>query len=848
MLPEELATSTTAVTEQHATQLAENDYLQNRFDRIEHASRVPTVIYDTDWNDQKVKTIPKETPSDLQMAKQNYQPIIEYQQARITQPKPILSRENYEYVDNTPQEIMQPIETKSVPQDRSIERTDTNDRPNFKSPPTEHIITDQKVLCRPLTNHLEQNDDRASSISDDSVPVEHRVTSDIIEPTNLENPILPNALLTLNYAQHNQEINLPWQRAFDNEFSDEYQHLQEQLQIQTEKPITFTDGSILTRDQPHINEKLTTPKSTLRSTSFLNLNYAQDRQERTPPTEHAIDQQYSNQDLQQRAHIQSEHNLPRHLPLITPAVDERALRDSDNFAREFYQTPLLHENVRIETCNKVPLVPATQIDQSKPVYRVRPQQLSPNEHYEHAQLMTVRPTDVDQIETIHANLKPSEISPPDKRPVAVDIEFHVQPTHSDTSSVADMDLSLHRLEETIEPEQHLPLVDQISLSYSTSIRSTCDGTQRAIERYEQKHPFFSRSLPTEWLSPTILPHDEQFVEQWTVEKNLETIQHQVELNTNNECSGFIADAIANDAYSIDERFEEETTNSLNTRTINNEIDNNHIIPGIVVSHCSPTSDYETDSLDKDNDTTSTTTSIGVGNLYTTTPITTTLPSQSTDTEAVIPVDFLLDKLANEKKSKNNLTKDFLLTIGFGQDERNQNEYTHRAKELILEQDDDFLLYNFDEYQQEFLNPFFEPAHFYLPTVNEISVYQISLHNQYSNFSTSNFLQPTIHHDDHLSSNECKTNEQEILSYAQVNHQNDDEDELKSLSCKYDQPSQIENFQVQSTNSISEVINITIDEPPTIIENEDDCSAESVLPDVILSTTTINNEVIHADVA
>ncbi|CAF4493079.1 unnamed protein product, partial [Rotaria magnacalcarata] len=81
---------------------------------------------------------------------------------------------------------------------------------------------------------------------------------------------------------------------------------------------------------------------------------------------------------------------------------------------------------------------------------------------------------------------------------------------------------------------------------------------------------------------------------------------------------------------------------------------------------------------KDIDTTSTTTSIGTNRIYTATPITPTLPSQSTDTVPIVPVDYLLDMLANEKRTQTNPTKDLLLTIGFGQDENNHNEYIHRA--------------------------------------------------------------------------------------------------------------------------------------------------------------------------
>ncbi|CAM2717941.1 unnamed protein product [Rotaria socialis] len=838
LLLEELATATTAVNEQHATQVIESNDHQNRFEKIEQANRVPTIIYDTDWKNEETKFLSNETKPDLQLAKENLLPNIEYQQARITKPRPILSREHYEYIDNDPQEVAIQTDVKSLPHAHSNEQAELNNQTNFKSPPTEHSIANQLILCRPIINHLELDDEQPSSLSHDSLLAQQpqKPNINLNEPNHLENPIHSTSILTLNYAQHSQEVNPPWQRVFDNELSDEYQHLQQNLQVQTEKSSQLSDGSLLIRHEPIL------PENPLRSTAFLTLNYAQDNQEHSSAWEQISDQQFSNQHLQQQVQILPELLSPRHLPLITSEADERTLKESDNFVGEFQQVPLLHENVRIETSDKIPLVSSTNIDQTKPVYCVQQQQLSPTHEYDYAQILTIQSNNIDRIHTTHADSKINEPTQFEQRPVTIDIEVRVRPAHSDTSSIVDMDSFLNRFEESLEPEQHLPLVDQVSLSYATSIRSTSDGTQRAIERYEKKHPFFSRALPTEWINPRMLPHDEQLVEQWTVEKNIETIQQQVELNTNNKCSG-VAAAIANYAYSIDERFEDETSQSITTKTTDDESDNNHIAAGLIVSHCSPTSDYETDSLDKDIDTTSTTTSIGTNRIYTATPITPNLPSQSTGTVQIVPVDYLLDTLADEKRTQTNPAKDFLLTIGFDQAENNHNAYIHRAKENELEHDDNLLLYNFDENEQELLNTFFEPAHFYLPTVNEISIYQISFHTQYSSISAPDFLEPTIHDDDdRLSSNQCRTTEQEILLCAKINHQNDYEDEqLKSLSYKYEQPSYIEHYHIQPLNPLSETFDIKIDEPPTIIENDDDHSTTSLLPDVILSTTTIHNE-------
>ncbi|CAF5129449.1 unnamed protein product, partial [Rotaria socialis] len=78
---------------------------------------------------------------------------------------------------------------------------------------------------------------------------------------------------------------------------------------------------------------------------------------------------------------------------------------------------------------------------------------------------------------------------------------------------------------------------------------------------------------------------------------------------------------------------------------------------------------------------------GTNRIYTATPITPNLPSQSTGTVQIVPVDYLLDTLADEKLTQTNPAKDFLLTIGFDQAENNHNAYIHRAKENELEHDD-----------------------------------------------------------------------------------------------------------------------------------------------------------------
>ncbi|UJR36709.1 hypothetical protein I4U23_029426 [Adineta vaga] len=790
LLLEELTTAMTAVHEQHATQIINTDYNQETFARIEEGNRVSTVVYDTDWKDEQAKSLSTEIRPDLQNAQQQQPANIKYEQARIHSPKAILAREQHEHIQTDDQEMTKNIETNIHQYDHVYERVDPYDElvsaqhhttESYEEPLlSDRSIDNQEILCLPITNHLQMIDERTSLFSDDSLLIRHQETTNINfnETATLENPLRSTAFLTINYPQHNQEINPPWQRVVDEQIPDQHYHHQKNLQLQIE---------------------------------------------------------------------QSE---LRYLPSILPAVDEQSLKESENYVNEFRQTSPVHEYVDIQSIDRIHLVPPTQINQSRPICRVRQQQeqqqVSSNDELDYSTISSIHPDHIDQIDTSHINPPLIDAVHVQSPPTVVDIEVRVRPTYSETSSLVDMDTYLTRFEDTFEPEQHLPLIDQISLSYSTSFRSNHDSTQRAIERYEQEHPYFSRALPTEWFTSNIFPHDEQLVEQWTVEKNLETIQHQqVESRTNTECASVNLSAIANDASSVCERFEDERSTSNTTDTTNSDQQINQVASAIITSHCSPTSDYETDSLDKDNDTTSTTTSIDGGGLNVANISNKQiLSNQSSDIKSV---DDLINTLTNEQKDQ----KDLLLTIGYDQYETKIEQNIQRAKENeIIEQDDHLFPFSFDEYQRELLNIFFEPAHFHLPLINEISIYQISFHNEYSMYSstsTSNLPLTNIDHDEHLSSNEYKTIEQNILSIAQIHHQADQEEDIQSITHKYESPSYIDHYHIQPLHPFAETLFVHIDDPPKIIEHADEYSTESILPDVIPSTSTIQTEeYVHHD--
>jgi hypothetical protein len=425
LLLDELATTTatTAVPTQHAKQIIHTDH----YEKIEEANRIPVVIYDTEWKDEKLQPISDEFRSSIQNAQRKYPPKMEYEQAKIRLPKSILSRERHEQMETNNQEITQRIDTTPPHHDRLIERIES-DNNNLLSNSNKFHEDKQQILCHPIDNHVQINEEQTSSLSDDSLLHRHQQQSNINfhQATSLENPLHSTTFLTLNYPHHNQEQNPSWQQAFDQQVFDQSLSRQEHLQVQTEQL------------------------------------------------------------------------SPRHLPSISSTANEQSV----SYVGEFHQRPLLHENVQIHDSEQVHLLPSTQINQSRPMYRVRQQQISPNDEYDYSRISPVHSDHIDRINTAHTDsqlIDTIHIAPP---PVTVGIQVRARPIQSELSSYVDMESFLNRFEDSLEPELHLPLVDQISLSYSTSIRSLNDNTERAIERYEQEHPFFSRSLPREWLQPT----------------------------------------------------------------------------------------------------------------------------------------------------------------------------------------------------------------------------------------------------------------------------------------------------------------------------------------------------------
>jgi len=471
-------------------------------------------------------------------------------------------------------------------------------------------------------------------------------------------------------------------------------------------------------------------------------------------------------------------------------------------------------------------------------------------------------TDILTLNYAHHNRKHSQENK-SKHPGNLSSSISSNHIDSQTSSFVDMEIFLNHFEESLDHEQHLPLIDQISLSYATSFTG----------QYQQK----PRTLPIEWFQPTILSHDEQLVEQWTVVKDIDTIQQEGTLRLQQ-----LEISTKTDTFHTNDKVEEQKSNS---STLIDEQENTHILD--VVSHYSSTSDYSTDSVDNDNDINTCITNSAViipppmaNSLPSSSITTTTLLSQSSPpvtsySVPIVPIVYFLDALAIEQNETNNLAKDFLLTIGFGQNQinKNMNEITntisttdqpsrptwinrpssddaailptvihheqqtclplklHFATENQLEEDDTALLiyshrlqygHDLGENTQEPLNTFFEPAHLHLPVINEVYIYQMSFHNEFPLFHPPDILPHILasktHEDDILSSNEYQINQLKIFSFACICDLADNEEHIQAIALKFDQPAYIEHCHIQPLYSFSEICYAQINQPEILSKN------------------------------
>lgn len=301
---------------------------------------------------------------------------------------------------------------------------------------------------------------------------------------------------------------------------------------------------------------------------------------------------------------------------------------------------------------------------------------------------------------------------------------------------------------------------------------------------------------------------EQLGEQWTVETDLDTISY----------------------HPIQARSTTTTTSTLTHP----------------LSHCSPTSDYETDSLDKEYATTS--------DLIRTVTSSQAHSSTSTSTQPLIPIVYFLDALAVHPPSNSSVTQDILVTLGFGQDSSTMkatwinrsaghieqlptsihqetppeilstliNEDLQYAKEHVLEPEETALIiyphrlqygHDYGENIEPPLTPFYEPGYLHLPVINEVAMFQmdgmsIDRPVEFSSLSV-------IAEDAELfTSNDFQLKSKPTWALAQIEEVMHQDDYPQILPLNLLQPSYVDRYHIQSLHPMVE-----LHSPPVIHGDE-----------------------------
>lgn len=450
------------------------------------------------------------------------------------------------------------------------------------------------------------------------------------------------------------------------------------------------------------------------------------------------------------------------------------------------------------------------------------------------------------------------------------------------SSFIDMDTYLNNLEDNLHHEQHLPIIDQISHSYMISNIEQNQRKNCQLSHEWHKRPFDCSSPPS-FSSSFIQSHDEQLVEQWTVETDIDTIQHHeatrrrqgIQLTSKTKYPNVLLNTSTNNILHSNICPNEDKSH--NSATGHNYIIDNKATP------LSQTNNYYTDLVDNDNNTiiislTTTKNSVQSSSITNTTLSSSPVTVYSTST---IPLIYLLDALATEQNQINNVTKNFLLTIGFGLNEVNNTmtevtntvsttgriqtakrinnrsfEYVNKLPTIIHNEEERNLpqipqklnyavenqLENSEtaqiipphrlKYGQELLNEThgplkssIEPPSMNLPIVNQIYSYEMSFHSTFPLFyppdNLPKVLPYEIHSDDLILPDEYKVKQEKVLTFVQTLDLFDNEEHVKSITSNIDQPTYVDHYHVQSLFPFPEPCYANIFQPSIQTKSEDD---------------------------
>jgi hypothetical protein len=107
-------------------------------------------------------------------------------------------------------------------------------------------------------------------------------------------------------------------------------------------------------------------------------------------------------------------------------------------------------------------------------------------------------------------------------------------------------------------------------------------------------------------------------------------------------------------------------------------------------------------------------------------------------------------------------------------------------------------------------------------INEIYIYQMSFHTEFPFFYPPDVLPhmviSEIQEDEILSPDEYQINHPDILCFGQTDSILDNEEETQPISVKFDQPTYIEHYYIQSLFPFPEICYAEINQPEIITDN------------------------------
>lgn len=738
--------------------------------RVEELPRIPTVVYNTDWNDDMVRTIPPFVQPKTEIATDHYSPVLPREHVRIQNPQSILAHEQYEQLKPNNNEQTTNLDMTMPTIDHTNERIQTP--------------ADLTVAIAILQNELLDSD----SISDSS--------SHIYEPL----PELHHAN-EIPTTRYNYEI--PKEHTTPGKVFA--QPAISSLDESVESTIPFANDAAVRSDHVQTIDQEHALENSIRTTVVLQLQYPQENQDIHPPWQRAFEEPITTHKTD-RAHIQTEQVQPQYLPSISLPIEIQTLNETDSDRLIDDLLPPFVENVHVQNITDPSIISPNEVHKIRTLFSVQPKQIPNNE----TPLRHLSPIDI--IPADHAELQETSNRSDLRSPlIPIQIELTSAPTMRGDITSEPQDVTTPRSTDENHGRECLPLVHQISISYASLLPAATNETEAAIIKYQEQHPFFSQLLPIDWQSSDPLPNNDRLIENILISRTIDDIQQKVECLTNPAHVTATA-AHATYAFTTDGRFEDQDAQSMSDDE--NQHPNLLHAHAVIISHCSPTSDYETDSLDKDHETHSATISVdGDALIRASSSATNTLP---TDIGLRETIDSPLIPLSIETGSKYSIQKNVP-----DSNEHDQPLRMVRASQIECEHDEDPTSLRLNHEQEQLTNVMFEDVHFHVPMVNEVCVYQTSDQLDSNRSDTSSIHPIVTYNENELFSIDHQHENRTVLSMANINKTEDQDEHAPSFYSTRENQTFVDRFRIEMSIPWSEQNQFAqINPRPVIIDDED----------------------------